>query len=328
MLKVGLASYGTSGMAFHAPFIDSHASLELTAVLERRSNNASARYSAVKTVRSYVELLEDHTLDIIVVNTPTQLHYEMAKQALEAGKHVVLEKPMTTTYSQAEALVKLANEKQLVLSVFHNRRLESGFKALKKLIKENTLGKPLYFKAHFNRDKSEIGTKEWKEKNTLGSGMFYDLAPHLIDQAVTLFGTPDKVSAKLEKQRPQTEVTDYFLLTFSYASGVTVELEAGMFINNPEEPKYLLKGDLGVYSKQLEDHQEYLLKQGIYPSKYDPNKGKIVWKDGTSLQVANEKGGYHEFYEDLFEVITEKKASLFQNSQALEVMRIMEEILK
>lgn len=324
MLKIGLSSYGTSGQAFHAPFIDSHPELELTCVLERNSDKSLSTYPATQIVKTYEELISNKHLDVIVVNTPTQLHYEMAKKALIANKHVVLEKPMTVNYSGAKELVKLAEEKKLVLSVFHNRRLESGFKYVKRLISENTLGKPLYFKTHFNRDKNEIGQKRWKEEDTPGAGMFYDLAPHLIDQAITLFGSPDKITSKLEKQRANTEVIDYFLLTFSYNSGLTVELEAGMFVKDVDEPKYILKGEKGIYTKQLEDHQEYLLKQGIYPSKYDPDKGKIVWNNGTSVQVTNEKGGYHEFYEDLHDVIINQKETIFKNSTALEVMKIME----
>ena len=326
-IKTGLCSYGLSGLAFHAPFIDSHQGFELSSVLERTKNNSKNRYPNVTVVRSFDELIQDSTLELIVINTPTQLHYTMAKEALLSGKHVVLEKPMTVLLAEAEELINIANDKELVLAVYHNRRLESGFKALKSLVDNKTLGESTYFKSHFNRDKSIIGPKAWKEDNTPGAGIFYDLAPHLLDQAFTLFGYPDQVHSKLEKQRPNTQVLDYFLITLNYNTGLKVELEAGMYIKEVDEPKYKLEGTKGVYTKQLEDHQEYLLKQGIYPSNFDPDKGKIVWSDGTSEQVKNLKGSYGDFYNNLYHVINDNATSLITNDQALKVMEVMEEII-
>lgn len=324
IIKTGLASYGSSGLALHAPFIDSHPHFELTAVLERTKNLSKPRFPNSTTLRTYTELLENQELDLIVVNTPTQLHYQMAKDALLAGKHVVLEKPMATTYAQAKELVELAEGKNLVLAVYQNRRLESGFQTLKSVVDQELLGQLLYFKVHFNRDNPTIGPKAWKESTDLGGGMFYDLAPHLIDQALTLFGPPDSATCVFNQERPNTKVTDYFLITFNYAQGLVVELEAGMYIRKENEPKYVLKGQKGTYTKQHEDHQEYLLKQGIYPSKYDPDKGKIQYNTGLSDIIPNVKGGYSVFYENLYQTLTHQADLLIKPSEALQVMELME----
>lgn len=324
MIKTGLASYGSSGLALHAPFIDSHPEFELTAVLERTKNLSKPRFPNSTTVRTYHDLLKNNELDLIVVNTPTQLHDQMAKQALLAGKHVILEKPMTTTYAQAKELVELAARENLLLAVYQNRRLESGFKTLKSVVDQELLGKLTYFKAHFNRDKPAIGPKAWKESTDLGGGMFYDLAPHLIDQAITLFGPPDSATCVFDQQRPSTKVTDYFLITFNYAHGLVVELEAGMYVKIENEPKYLLKGQKGTYTKQNEDHQEYLLKQGIYPSKYDPNKGTIRYNTGQTDIIPNVKGSYSDFYENLYQALAHDAELLIKPTEALQVMELME----
>ena len=326
LIKTGLCSYGLSGLAFHAPFINDFYGFELTKVLERTKEKSKITYPEATIVRSFEELLSDNELELIVVNTPTQLHYEMAKNALLANKHVVLEKPMCISCSEAKELVELAEANELILAVYHNRRLESGFKTLKKIVDDKTLGDLRYFKSHFNREKIEIGPKKWKESNLPGSGMFYDLAPHLIDQALSLFGYPQSIDAKLETQRPHSEVVDYFNLKLGYEQGLIVELEASMLGQGKDEPKYLLKGAKGTYQKQNEDHQEDLLRQGILPSKVDPNKGTITWLSLEQEQIPNLRGGYSDFYSNLFQAIRSNEPLLIKTSEALDVMRIMDEI--
>lgn len=327
-INVGLASYGLSGQVFHAPFIDLHPNLELTAICERSKSLAALRYPHSEIVRSYDNLLKKTNLDLIIVNTPNHLHFSMAKKALENGKHVVVEKPFGTSFDEAKELITLAESNKLTLAVYQNRRLESGFKTLKSIVDNNKLGKLTYFKTHFNRDKSNIGPKEWKENSEYpGSGLFYDLAPHLIDQALTLFGNPKKVNCVFEKQRPNTDIDDYFLITLNYSSGLKVELEAGMYIKQENEPKYLLKGEKGTYSKEKEDHQEWLLRQGIFPSSFDPDQGKIIANNGFLTPVKNVKGSYNDFYANLYDHLTEKSKLLIKPYEALEVMKIMEHCL-
>ena len=326
VLNVGIASYGLSGQVFHGPFLKRHTGFNIVSILERSKQLSRKDFPKAEIVTSYEELLENNSIDLIVVNTPTQLHYSMALAALKAGKHVVLEKPFTVKYKEAKELVEFAKSKNLVLAVYHNRRLESGFKTMKALLDNNKVGTPTYFKSHFNRDKASIGPKKWKENNTEGAGIFYDLAPHLLDQAIHLFGKPDKVSAQLEKQRPSTQVIDYFLIQLIYDSGLLVELEAGMYIRK-SEPKYLLKGTEGTYVKEKEDHQEELLRKGIHPSSTDPDAGFILDNLNKKTTVINKEGSYQDFYNNLFDAIVNGKELLIKKEEALYVMKIMEEIL-
>ena len=326
ILQVGIASYGLSGQVFHGPFLKKHHGFKVASVFERTKELSKKDFPEAKIVRSYEELITDSTIDLIIVNTPTQLHFSMALKALKAGKHVVLEKPFTVNFWEAEKLVKIATEKDLTLAIYHNRRLESGFKTVKKLLEDKEVGKPQYFKTHLNRDKELIGPKKWKEDNSKGAGMFYDLAPHLLDQAITLFGLPENVVSKLEKQRPETQVVDYFFIQLKYSSGLLVELEAGMYIKQIE-PKYLLKGTDGCYEKIKDDHQETLLRKGIYPPNIDPDSGILTNKLGNEKVIDNVTGSYLDFYHNLYEVIVEKKELLIKKEEALQVMKIMEDIL-
>jgi len=326
ILQVGIASYGLSGQVFHGPFLKKHQGFKVVSVFERTKELSKKDFPEAKIVRSYEELITDSTIDLIIVNTPTQLHFSMALEALKAGKHVVLEKPFTVNFWEAEKLVKIATEKDLTLAIYHSRRLESGFKTVKKILEEKKVGEPKYFKAHLNRDKGFIGPKKWKEDNSKGAGMFYDLAPHLLDQAITLFGLPENIVSKLERQRPETQVVDYFSIQLKYSSGLLVDLEAGMYIRK-EEPKYLLKGTKGFYEKVKDDHQEDLLREGIFPPIIDPDSGTITDNFGNKTTIDNLTGSYLDFYHNLYEVIIEKKELLIKKEEALQIMKIMEDIL-
>lgn len=322
-LKIGLTSFGLSGQVFHAPFIELNPNFTLTHVVERSKRLSERLYSKPIILESYAELL-DSDVDVIIINTPTYLHYSMAKDALDKGKHIVIEKPLTVKLKEAEKLITLAHSKELTLAVYHNRRLESGFKTLKHIIDKNILGTPTYFKSHFNRNKPIIGTKKWKEDPLFeGAGIFYDLAPHLIDQAITLFGYPDKINSVFERQRPNTKVDDYFLLTFNYTNGLKVELEAGMYVKR-QEPNYLLRSENGMYHKEKEDHQEWLLRQGIFPSKKDPDTGIITFSTGEQKRLPNQEGSYGDFYNNLYQNIVYQEPLLIPTNEALNVVRIMD----
>ena len=322
-LIVGLCSYGLSSQVFHAPYISRNADYELKYIVERNMELSKREYPEAIILKSFEELIAKEEVDLIVVNTPTYLHHPMAFAALKAGKHVVLEKPMSTTLLEAEELVNLAKSKDLVLAVYHNRRLESGFKTMQNIVAENTLGELTYFKAHFNRFKPVIGPKKWKEEAQYkGAGIFYDLAPHLLDQAITLFGDPLNINKTFRRERPNSEVDDYFLIELNYANGLKVELEAGMSTQT-EEPKYVLKGSLGTYVKLKEDHQEDALRQGIFPSSIDEDFGSITFANGEVKTIPNVEGSYGDFYTNLSQAIYKKEALLISPEEAMKVIRLM-----
>jgi predicted dehydrogenase len=325
-IKVGLCSYGLSGQVFHAPFISKIADFELDYILERNKNLSKEKYHNSKIINSFDELISIKDLNLLVINTPTHLHFDMTKRALEAGKHIVLEKPMCAKFSEAQFLVKEAEKRNLILAVFHNRRFESGFKTLETLVKSQTLGDLTYFKAHFNRFKPDIGIKKWKEESVFeGSGIFYDLAPHLIDQCLQLFGEPQSIESKLEKQRKDTQVVDYFKLIFHYKNGFKAELEAGLS-NQTNEPKFQLVGSKGKFIKQKEDHQEDSLRTDIFPPESDPDQGIIYWNNGEIETLENPNASYLEFYKNIANVLLGKEELLVTTEEALKVMEIISKI--
>src|SRR6476469_8358943 len=196
-IKTAICSFGMSGKLFHAPFVDVNPGFELYSVLERTKNLALEIYPNIKTFRTLEEMLSDNAIELVIVNTPNATHYEYAKAALNAGKHVIVEKPFTVHSPEAKELIALAKEKKLQLSVYQDRRYDSGFLTIKKLLDEKLLGDITEAEIHFDRFKEELSYKAHKEEAKEGNGIVYDLGAHLIDQALQLFGMPNAVFADI-----------------------------------------------------------------------------------------------------------------------------------
>ena len=200
-IQVGLASFGMSGKVFHAPILAHHPNFKLTKIVERSKNEVNQIYPNIKTVRSFDELLNDDHIELIVVNTPDHTHFEYACQALEADKHVIVEKPFTQTVEQGMKLLNLAEKKNKTLSVFQNRRWDGDFMTLRKILKNEWLGRLVEFESSYMRYRNYIQPNSWKESVIQGIGITYNLGSHMIDQAVTLFGMPDAVWADIDNMR-------------------------------------------------------------------------------------------------------------------------------
>jgi len=209
-INTALCSFGMSGIVFHAPFIKQNPGFNFYAVWERSKNLAEKKYPRVKTYRYLEEMLADDLVELVIVNTPNVTHYEYEKKALLAGKHVIVEKPFTINVAEAEELISLADKQNKKLSVYQNRRYDSDFKILKKVIAEGWLGEIVEAEMHFDRFKEELSPKAHKEIPGPGNGILYDLGSHLIDQALQLFGLPAKVFADIQILRPISQVDDYF----------------------------------------------------------------------------------------------------------------------
>ncbi len=262
-ISTGILSYGLSGSVFHAPFVDKHEGFELDAVVERTKKRAQETYPDIKSYASVVALLEDPAIELVIVNTPNATHYEYAKQALEAGKHVLMEKPFTVSVNEAITLFDLAQEKQLHLLAYQNRRYDSDFLSVKEIITSGKLGDLVEVHFRFDRYRYEIGSKAVKEKkNIAGSGLLYDLGPHIIDGAISLFGQPQTWSKQLGKFRPNTEVDDYAQIQLSYPNGMQVYLTMSMLVADPQ-PAFVLHGTTGSFIKHRSDVQETQLRTGI-----------------------------------------------------------------
>ncbi len=316
-----------SGQVFHAPFLYTLKEFDWKYVWERSNKKAREKYPEVQSFDSWEQLLEAADLELVVINTPNALHFPMAKQALEKGKHVVVEKPFTLSVSEAEELLLLAKRKNRIISVFHNKRLEGEFKTVQELLKSEKLGKLLSFETRFDRFRPEIGNKKWKENEVPGAGLLYDLGPHLIDQVLQLFGLPEKISARLEKQRPQTQVIDFFEIQFHYAHCHAIA-KAGM-LEQPPFLKYKIEAEKGCFLKSGSDPQEELLKQGILPvgpdwgKEDEPQWGTIQWKNGRQEKVPTLQGTYSDFYLNVFQQIR-LQAGYDTSQSGLDCVRIIE----
>ena len=197
IIKVGLAAYGMSGQVFHAPFISTNPHFELCKIVERSKELSKERYPDATIVRSFEELIKDPAIELIVVNTPDSTHYEYARLALEAGKHVIVEKPFTSTTEEGEELIALAAEMGLMLSVYQNRRWDADFQTVQEIISKGLLGRLVEYESTFARYRNFIKPNTWKETGESGGGLTYNLGSHLIDQAIRLFGGVDKQEAAL-----------------------------------------------------------------------------------------------------------------------------------
>lgn len=331
-IKTGLASYGMSGQVFHAPFISTHPQFELTAITERSKNMAKIRYPQATIVRSYDDLLAISELELVVVNTPDPTHAEYARKALEAGKHVIVEKPFTETAEQGEELIDLADRKGLMLCVYQNRRWDADYLTVKEILKNGTVGRAVEFESVFARFRNYIQPGNWKEQ---AGGMTYNLGSHLIDQSLQLFGMPEAVFADIAVLRTDGIVDDYFiihLLRPEKAPEVRITLKAGYLMCEPE-PRFVLHGTDGSYIKYGVDKQEELLKQGITPD--TPGWGvetEEEWgwlhtcANGQSVRrkYPSQKGHYIGFYEAVYQHLRHHTPIETDARSVLPVIRIIE----
>jgi predicted dehydrogenase len=216
IIKAGICSYGMSGNIFHAPFIHVHPGFSFSAVVERSKHTAQDRYPDVKVYASVEEMLKDASLDLIIVNTPNYTHYEYTKAALNAGKNVIVEKPFTVHTSEGQELMELAASKNLLLTVYHNRRYDGDFKIVKQVIQSGDLGEVLEAEIHYDRYKPALSPKPHKEIQSPGSGILKDLGPHIIDSALCLFGFPQAVFSEIRITRPDSVVDDWFDILLYY----------------------------------------------------------------------------------------------------------------
>jgi predicted dehydrogenase len=281
MIRVGLVGFGMVGRVFHGPLLSSVDGLELAAVMERTSDKAAQRYPHITTYRSLEAMLADASLGLFVVATPSQSHFEVASQILKAGRNLIVDKPVCTTSAEIAQLMELAAVHHARLIPFHNRRWDSDFQTIQKLLHEGSLGRLVYFESRFDRWRPDPPTDRlWKEDPASG-GVLLDLGTHLADQALTLFGKPEAVSAEVLCEREWARACDSFTLRLRYP-GLTVVLGANC-LTTPSRPRFHLRGTKGNYWKSGLDPQEAALNKVTRID--DPAWGKEPSTDWGTLQV-------------------------------------------
>jgi scyllo-inositol 2-dehydrogenase (NADP+) len=329
-IKTALCSFGMSGRVFHAPFIQLHQGFELVGAWERTSNLVQQYYPNAKSYDTFEELLNDD-IDLVIINTPTNTHYEFAKEALMNDKHIVVEKAFTTTVGEANGLQFLAEQVDKKLAVFQNRRWDSDFKTVQKIVADNVLGDLCEAEFSFNRFNLELSPKKHKEMPGAGAGIVNDLGPHLIDQALCLFGMPQKLFADIRHTRPTTKVDDCFEIILYYAS-FRVRLKAGYIVQKPL-PAYILHGTNGSFIKPRGDVQETLLQQNKKPNTthwavedkenygtlHQTKNGKLVEEKIKSLS-----GNYYHFYDEVYTSIINNTPTPVTAQDGLNIMKIIE----
>ena len=330
-MKTGVVGFGVSAQFMHLPFIITNPNFELTTILQRHGDSAQEKYPSVKIVRNLDEMLSDPDIELVIITTPNDSHFDYANRALHAGKHVVLEKPMTITSGEAGKLIQVVKKTNRILSISQNRRYVTDFLTIKKLLNEKKLGEIVEFEAHYDRYRPELRPHAWREENIPGSGILYDLGAHLIDQAFCLFGLPKFVTADIRIQRPLAKTTDYFELWLDYAFAKII-LKAAMLVREPG-PRYTIHGMQGSFIKFGEDPQETPLRKGILPIAADWGHespdiyGLLNTEAGGKAnreRYPSLPGNYGWFYDDLFQTIRNGAPLRVRPEHGYNIIRMIE----
>jgi scyllo-inositol 2-dehydrogenase (NADP+) len=259
-IGVAVVGFGLGGRVFHAPFVSAVPGLRLDAIVQRKGDEAAKAYPSARILRSAEEAFSDPTIQLVVVSTPNETHFALAKQALLAGKHVVIDKPFAATSEQAKELWELATKQGVVVAPFHNRRWDGDFLTLKKLIAENAVGRVVTLESHFDRFRPIQREATWKESADPANGMLFDLGPHLVDQALALFGAPSYITASVRRDRDKTDVEDAFDITLEYPR-LLVHCRTSLLACDAA-PRFTLHGTTGSFQKYGVDPQEPVLVGG------------------------------------------------------------------
>lgn len=327
MLKIGLLGYGFAGATFHAPLIGHSGRTMVSAIASSKREIAGKDWPEARIVADLDALLADPDIECIVIATPNDTHFEFALRTLKAGKHVVIDKPVTLTADDARTLAHEASERSLLLAPFHNRRWDGDFRTVQALIDSGRLGRITHFESHFDRFRPEV-RQRWRENAENGGGLLYDLGPHLIDQALLLFGAPQSVNATVAAYREHAQADDYVHLQLGYPDKQVV-LHASA-LSALEAPRFVVHGRRGSYLKNGLDSQEDQLKAGLRPGQagWAKNPPGLIREVEGDLDVRGElatlDGAYVEFYRAVAAAIQDGVLFPVAAGDAVRVLEIIE----
>jgi len=326
-IRVALAGYGFAGRTFHAPLIQSVAGLRLHCIVSKDSATVARDWPDIPVV-SYEDALADTAVDLVVIATPHTVHAPMATRAIKAGKHVVVEKPIAVTNEEAEALCALAARAGTVATVFHSRRWDADFLTLRTILDHRMLGRVVQFESRFDRYRPVVRDR-WRERPGPGAGTWFDLGAHLVDQALHLFGEPERVYAELSSERLHSAATDFFHVRLHYEN-LRVVLESSSLAAEPG-PRFRVLGADGSYTKFGVDPQEDALRSGVHPATAatwgeDQRAGLLTrTADGhaVSVEVPNARGDYTAFYAGVRQAIHRSAAPPVTFAEAARVVHAL-----
>jgi predicted dehydrogenase len=332
MIEVGLVGFGLAGRAFHAPVIRAVPGLHLAGIVQRSGADAAEKYPDVRIVRSLGELLSIKEIRLIVIATPNETHYPFARQCLEAGRDVVVDKPFTTTLEEAISLVQFAKSANRLLTVYQNRRYDGDFQAIRQLVDAATLGRIVRFETAYDRFRPQLKLGAWRETTRPGSGILFDIAPHLIDHALVLFGLPEAITADVRTERENAIADDAFDIMLHYSNGMRAVLRSSILAAAPR-PRFVLFGTQGSFVKQTFDPQEMNLRRGSIPEGkpwgYEPeeNWGVLTIPAGDSFEqrrIPSAICDYRDYYANIRDALLGRGAPAVSPEYALHVMRMLE----
>ena len=332
-IKTGLLSFGLSGRIFHAPFLNSHDGFDLCAVVERSNKAAHLNFPDIKSYDSVGQLLEDEDIELVVVNTPNNTHYEFALNAIQNNKHVLVEKPFTVTSDQAAHLFEQAEKLNRYILPYQNRRYDSDFISVKNVIDSGRLGRLVEAHFRFDRYKNTISSKLSKETQGLGNGVLYDLGSHLLDQVISLFGCPLEWKESLGYFREKTAVDDYAYLSLEFPQDLHVTITMSMLVADIQ-PAFILNGTLGSYVKKRADTQEKQLLNNVCVSnplfgiEESGNEGILttISADGVKVEekMPSQRSSYINMFDRVYKTIKNAQPYPVTKNQILKQIEILE----
>lgn len=327
-----LLAYGMSGKVFHAPFLATNKGFDLYAVVERNEKKAVKEYPNIKSYDSVSDLLADDKIELVVVNTPNNTHFEYARLALEAGKHVLIEKPATTTPEEFEKLLAVAKNVNRKVFVYHNRRWSSDIVSAKKIINSGKLGDIIEMHLRFDRYRPVIGIKSFKETPIPSSGIWYDLGSHLIDQAISIFGKPISHFGIKNSYRKNSQVDDFGFMQILFPKKVNVFITTSFHVADPQAG-ILIHGTKGSFAKEFCDEQENQLIEGMSPLDPEfglekPNKeGKLTYynaeEEKITESIPSEKGNFNALFDEVYQSIRNNKEYSVKDQDIIKQLKLL-----
>jgi scyllo-inositol 2-dehydrogenase (NADP+) len=330
-IRVGVVGFGLAGRVFHTAVIQATPGLELACIVQRSGDEAAREFPGVKIARSVEEMLGDVGIQLVVIATPSYAHVELASQCLHEQRHVVVDKPFTLTAAEAAELILLARGRKLLLAPFQNRRWDGDFQTVRALIAGGELGRLVTYESHFDRFRAEPRRNVWRESGGPGSGILFDLGPHLIDQALVLFGAPAQISADLRIDRENGAADDAFDLRLEYMNPrrLTVFLRSTLTARLPG-PRFLLHGTHGSFIKWGLDPQEDQIKGGMavgapeFGFEDESRWGELSLAGGEKRRIPTQRGDYREFYANVRDTLIGKAELAVRPEHAWRTARIIE----
>jgi predicted dehydrogenase len=327
-LRVGVVGFGLAGRIFHSAVIAETPGLELGSIVQRHGDEAAKAYPGVQIYHSVEEMLRNQSIPLVVVATPSESHYEIALECLRAGRNVLIDKPFTLSSDEAHRLIDVARERGVLVTAYQNRRWDGDFLTLRHVLASGVLGRVVSYESHFDRFRAAPRLDVWRESGEPGGGILFDLGPHLIDQATTLFGNPESVWADVRIEREDATVDDAFDVLLKFAR-VTVLLRSTLTAVRPG-PRFVVHGTKGSFVKWGLDPQEDALRAGAKFS--DPGFGKEPESNWGELFVAGEPpkkiktapGDYRGIYANVRDAILGRAMLEVTPEQAWRTTRLIE----